>query len=247
MARCIYKIINAINNKFYVGSAVNFDKRKKRHIWRLRRGDHINKRLQAAWNKYGEPAFVFVVVEEVADDADLLAAENVWLHEHVGRDYCYNIATDATAPTRGWVKNKNPMWGKTFTHTPEAKAKIGAASKAQVQSEETKAKRRQTMKGHAVPTETRLKISASLTGEGNYWYGKTRPEHGAKVSRAVIATPPDGQPKTYASISDLRAELGLNPPTVNRALKSGAPLTRGPFAGYTFQYAEILPSSPTVL
>ena len=86
MTRCIYKIINVINNKFYVGSAVNFEKRKARHLWRLRRGDHANKHLQAAWQKYGDKAFVFAVVEVVPESADLLAAENVWLKQHVGKD-----------------------------------------------------------------------------------------------------------------------------------------------------------------
>lgn len=236
MTRCIYKIINVVNNKFYVGSAVDFEKRKARHIWRLRRGDHANKHLQAAWTKYGEHSFLFAVVEEVSEDVDLLAAENVWLKEHVGKEYCYNLGTDATAPTRGWVKEKNPMWGKRFNHTEEAKEKIRAASKARVQTEEEKAKRRQTMKGHAVRTETRLKISAALTGDGNYWYGKKRPEHGAKVSRPVQATSPRGEITTYASIVELRNTLNLNPPTVNRALKSGKALTRGPYVGWRFEY-----------
>jgi group I intron endonuclease len=135
MARGIYKIINVINNKFYVGSAVNFEKRKARHLWRLRRGDHVNKKLQAAWAKYGEAAFVFAMIQEVPETEDLLAAENVWLFEHVGKDYCYNIATDATAPQTGMYGEKNAMWGKTFTHSEDAKRRIGAASKVRVQSE----------------------------------------------------------------------------------------------------------------
>jgi group I intron endonuclease len=238
MAKCIYKIINVINNKFYVGSAVNFEKRKARHLWRLRRGDHANKYLQAAWAKYGEQAFVFAVVQEVADSEDLLAAENVWLYEHVGKDYCYNLGTDATAPTRGWSAEKNPMWGKTFSHTEDAKSRIRAASKARVQSEEEKAKRRQTMRGHSVSTSTRAKISATLSGEGNFWYGKKRPNHGAKVSKAVVVTDPSGNSKEYASISVLREEMKLKPPTVNRALKSGQPLVRGPYKGWSFKYLD---------
>lgn len=247
MTRCIYKIINGVNGKFYVGSAVNFVARKRRHVWRLRRGDHVNKPLQAAWNKYGEVAFVFCIVEEVADDADLLAAENVWLHKHVGKHYCYNIAADAMAPQTGKYGDKNSMWGKTFKHTPEAKAKISAASKQQIQSDETKAKRRKTMKGHTVSTETRLKLSASLTGDGNYWYGRKRPEHGAKVSRAVVVTTPKGRSVTYTSVTELREAMGVTPTTVNRALKSGKPITKGALRGYIFQYAEFVPSPSTVL
>jgi group I intron endonuclease len=238
MTRCIYKIINAVNNNFYVGSAVNFEKRKARHLWRLRRGDHANKYLQAAWGKYGEQAFVFAVVQEVPEFEDILAVENVWLHEHVGKDYCYNIATDATAPQTGMSGEKNAMWGRTFTHTEDAKARIGAASKIRVQSEEEKAKRRQSLKGRVVSISTRTKISATLSGEKNYWYGKKRPDHGIKVSKAVVATDPNGRSTEYASISVLREEMKLKPPTVNRALKSGKPLVRGPYKGWAFKYLD---------
>jgi group I intron endonuclease len=236
MNRGIYKIINIVNNKFYVGSAVNYERRKARHLWRLRRGDHANKHLQAAWLKYGEQAFVFVMVEHIPENQDLLVAENVWLHEHVGKDYCYNIASDAMAPTRGFTGEKNPMWGKTFIHTDEAKARIGAAAKVRVQTEEEKIKRRLTMQGKPQSAEVRAKISATLTGEGNFWFGKKRPDHGKKVSRAVQATSPDGRTLEYASISELREKSGMKPPTINRALKSGKPLVRGPYAGWSFKY-----------
>jgi len=242
MTRCIYKIINAVNNKFYVGSAVNFEKRKARHLWRLRRGDHANKHLQAAWHKYGDKAFVFAVVEVVPDDADLLAAENVWLKEHVGKGYCYNLGTDATAPTRGWTGEKNPMWGRKFSHTEDAKARIGTAAKARVQSEEEKAKRRASMKGRVIAADTRAKISAALSGEGNFWYGKQRPDHGAKVSKAVEVRDASGSVTMYPSIQALREALGVKPPTVNRALKSGKPLIRGPLKGWAFKYVDAPPA-----
>jgi len=241
MTRCIYKIINVINNKFYVGSAVNFEKRKARHLWRLRRGDHANKHLQAAWQKYGDKAFVFAVVEVVPASADLLAAENVWLKQHVGKDYCYNLGTDATAPQLGMSGSKNAMWGKTFSHTDAAKARIGAAAKARVQSPEEKAKRQATLKGRVIPVDTRAKISTALSGEGNFWYGKKRPDHGAKVRKAVEVCDATGSVTTYPSIQALRGALDLSPPTVNRALKSGKPLTRGPHRGWSFKYVDADP------
>ena len=234
MTRGIYKIINVVNNKFYVGSAVDLKRRKARHFSELRNGRHNNRHLQAAWVKYGEQAFVFVVVEELAVDADLLAAENVWLKDHVGKDYCYNIGVDATAPMLGMSGALSPTWG--YRHSEHNLKKIGVASRARVQSEDEKAKRRATMRGKPQSAETRAKISATLSGEGNYWYGKKRPEHGQKVSKAIVVTDPAGNVATYPSISALRAELGLKPPTVNRAVKSEKPLTRGKFTGWTFKY-----------
>ena len=236
--RCIYKIINVVNNKFYVGSAVNYEKRKARHLWRLRRGDHANKHLQAAWNIHTEAAFVFALVQEVALEADLLAAENVWLKEHVGKDYCYNMAMDATAPQLGMSGEKNAMWGKTFAHTEDAKLRLGKAAKNRIQSDEEKVKRRETMRGKPQPAAVRAKISAALSGEGNFWYGKKRPDHGAKVSKAVQVWDGKGNTETFPSIQALREELKLKPPTVNRALKSGLPLTRGPLKGWSFKYVD---------
>ena len=238
MTRGIYKIINVINNKFYVGSAVNFVERKRKHWWMLRKGTHANKHLQAAWIKYGEQAFVFVVVEDLPDDIDLLAAENVWLKEHVGKGHCYNLATNATAPTLGWYGEKNPMWGKTFSHTEEAKIKIAAASTGRKHTPEDIEKIRRHLIGKPKSAEVRAKISATLSGEGNHWYGKKRPDHGAKVSRAVVATKSDGQQVQYASIQALREATGMKPPSVNRALKSGAPLKRGPYVGWSFKYLD---------
>lgn len=234
MARGIYKIINIINNKFYVGSAVDLKRRKARHFSELRHGKHNNRHLQAAWAKYGEQAFVFVVVEELSPDADLLAAENVWLKEHVGKDYCYNLGVDATAPMLGVGGEASPTWGRK--RTPEelaAQSWVGRQHR-----EESKEMIRRHLVGKPKSAEVRAKISATLSGEGNYWYGKKRPDHGAKVRRAVQVTDGKGNTETFESITMLRSELQLKPPTVNRALKSGKPLTRGPLKGWSFKYVD---------
>lgn len=237
MARGIYKIINIVNNKFYVGSAVDLKRRKARHFSELRNGRHNNRHLQAAWGTYGEQAFVFVVVEEVPADADLLAVENGWLKEHVGKEYCYNIGVDAVAPMLGVSGPASPTWGRKRTpeelaaqnwtgrrHTAAAKAQIGAH-----------------LLGKPKSAEVRAKISATLTGAGNYWYGKERPDHGAKVSKAVEAHNPAGEVTAYPSIQALREALKLKPPTVNRALKAGKPLARGPYKGWSFKYVDPVP------
>lgn len=233
MARGIYKIINIINNKFYVGSAVDLKRRKTRHFSELRNGKHKNRHLQSAWLKHGERAFVFVIVETLSDDADLLAAENVWLKEHVGKEYCYNLGADATAPMLGKSGKLSPTWG--YKHTPESIAIITSASTGRTHKPEDIEKIRTRFIGKPKPAAVRAKISASLSGENNFWYGKKRPDHGAKVSRAVRAIGPNTD-IIYPSISVLRKALDLKPSTVNRALKSGQPITRGKMTGWTFKY-----------
>lgn len=234
MGMGIYKIINVVNNKFYIGSAVNFSRRKARHFSELRNNKHNNRWLQASWNKHGEQAFIFVIVEEVADKFSLLDAENKWLKDHVGKDYCYNIGVDATAPMLGFSGEKSPTWGRKRT-TRELTAQNWAGKR---HSEESKQKIKTSLKGHHVSAATRAKISQSLSGEGNYWYGKQRPDHALKVGKPVIATGPDGQEILYRSITALRDEMNIKPPTVNRALKSGKSLSRGPYKGWSFRYAS---------
>ena len=237
MNQGIYKIINVVNNKFYVGSAVNLRKRKSRHFSELRNNRHNNRHLQAAWLKYGEQAFVFVVVEEVADRAILLAAENRWLKEHVGKDYCYNMGTNATAPMLGVSGEASPTWG--YQHTEEARERIGLHSRGREHTPESREKIRQFLIGKPKAAETRAKISATLSGAGNPNYGKPRSDaFKAKVSKAIEAVSPTGEITAFPSIIALREAFGLKPPTVNRAVKSTKPLTRGPYKGWVFRYKE---------
>jgi group I intron endonuclease len=236
MNQGIYKIRNLLNDHFYIGSAVNLKRRKSRHFSELRNKKHNNKRLQAAWDKYGEEAFIFEIVELVENLSDLYKTEDKWLCGHVGTSYCYNLGMAAISPMLGLCGEKSPTWG--YKHTDEAKAKISEAGKGRVVSEETRAKRSAALKGREIPLEQRIRTSKTLSGEGKYWYGKKRPEHGVKVSRPVMAIDPAGNVATYPSITAMRQALGLTPTTVNRAVKDGVPLTRGKNAGWAFKYID---------
>lgn len=59
----IYCIENTINSKKYIGLSRDINRRWIEHRSELNRGDHVNQYLQSAWNKYGEDAFKFYVVE----------------------------------------------------------------------------------------------------------------------------------------------------------------------------------------
>ena len=280
----IYKITCTTNGKFYIGSTVNKIRRWSRHRRDLRQNKHPNPHMQAAWNVHGEEAFLFEVIEEVANDAELMLVEQRHLDEHHGKPECFNWNKYADAPMRGkkgpetprWGQpvseetrakisaglsgENHPNWGKSLPsdtkekirasnllaghterrHTPEAKAKIAAASKGRPVSLETRYKRSVALKGHEVSSLTRLKISKTLSGDGNYWYGKKRPELAEQVRKPVAAYKDGALFKEYPSIQHLREDLGLKPPTVNRALKSGQRLTRGPYVGWAFKYVKPL-------
>lgn len=80
----IYQIVNTVNGKRYVGSAVNFASRWRLHRHHLRTGKHHSVALQRAWNKYGESAFDFTILERCPRDIIL---EREQFHLDCGYDY----------------------------------------------------------------------------------------------------------------------------------------------------------------
>lgn len=78
MTSGIYKILNKSSNKFYIGSAINLEKRWINHLSDLRNSRHPNKHLQSSWNKHGELSFEFITLELV-DVQDLISREQHYI------------------------------------------------------------------------------------------------------------------------------------------------------------------------
>ena len=74
MASGIYRIRNTVNGHAYIGSAVNIAGRWAAHRHSLRHHKKSPPKLQRAWDKHGEAAFVFEVVLECPKD-ELLTHE----------------------------------------------------------------------------------------------------------------------------------------------------------------------------
>ena len=113
----IYKIRNKRNDKYYVGRTVNcFSARWTNHRGQLRNNKHSNRILQQAWNKYGEDAFEFIVLEDLSHKSVkyIHAIEQWWLRYCKGQ---YNISSDAS---------KSIMAGVPMQET--TKRKIGIAN-----------------------------------------------------------------------------------------------------------------------
>lgn len=92
----IYKIENLVNGKCYIGSAVAFVRRFSSHKSMLNSGKHDNSHLQRAFNKYGQDAFVFSVVEVVKDSSVLCQREQYHLDLLRSQGIeCYNMAFNA--------------------------------------------------------------------------------------------------------------------------------------------------------
>jgi len=91
----IYKITNKTTNDFYIGSAINFKNRKWNHISSLRKNKHKNKFVQNSWNKYGEDAFIFEIIEVVDKKESLIIREQYWMNELLPT---FNFAKKAGSP-----------------------------------------------------------------------------------------------------------------------------------------------------
>jgi len=169
----IYEICNLHDGKAtaYVGSSVDIQQRWRQHQGLLRRGKHDNPHLQCAWDKYGETAFEWCIIEEVHDEARLLEQEQYWLDRFLENpNACYNIATTAgpggTLSEEHKRKIGEAMMGKQnylgYRHTDETRRKISEA-----QAEPYPALRyRET--GEVIPAGRNL---ARLCGERNLSQG----------------------------------------------------------------------------
>ena len=74
----IYQIRNIINNKIYIGSTKNLNRRRKEHFGLLRLNKHCNTKLQNSFNKYGKENFIFEVVE-FCEIEYLTECEQYWI------------------------------------------------------------------------------------------------------------------------------------------------------------------------
>lgn len=101
----VYQIKCIINGKIYIGSGVDIYDRCEQHRRSLRRGDHVNAHLQAAWNKYGGENFEFTVLE-LTERSDLLRAEQDWIDQTQSfkREIGFNIFETAGSPGDAFVQ-----------------------------------------------------------------------------------------------------------------------------------------------
>jgi len=140
MASGIYSITNTKNHKQYIGSAVYIVHRWGSHRYYLRTNKHANKHLQAAWNKYGEDAFEFSVLE-LCEIPQLLAREQSYFdREHPEYNkapvagsqlgYKFDIAVIArmSAVRRGKYKGA-ASWNYGRKASAEARLKMSLAKR----------------------------------------------------------------------------------------------------------------------
>lgn len=143
----VYMILHIGSDTRYVGSSAGrISDRWDSHRSALRHQKHRNPHLQSAWNKYGEDAFVFVVLENVAP-ADVLDAEEHWYQKFKRAGLrLYNI--------REHVKSQ-----LGFKHSARSIEQISDANKRRVRSLGEREKLRQARLGKKLPEAVRERIA----------------------------------------------------------------------------------------
>jgi len=168
----VYGIYNTVANKWYVGSSTGTHRRWIQHQSDLKRGVHINNKLQRAYNKYGKDAFEYHILSEYQTDCNLDHYEQLWsilLQAGNKTGYCIKVG------------NRN---GKI---SEESRKKMSISAKKRGPrpvTEETKEKIRKSLTGVKHSDERRKKI-------GDVQRGKKLPDWRKKQIS-------DGLKKAYA-------------------------------------------------
>lgn len=152
------------------------------------------------------------------------------------------------ATTRQWEVS-DPRTGRK--HSEEAKEKIRAKVQVAlaegrggrfIPSEETRAKMslalkgNKNAKGHIRSEEHRRKMSDAQKGN-KHWAGKSHSEESkAKMGQPVRMISPDGEVTVFPRTTAIKEQLGIFLPTVQRSVRSGKPLAKGPYKDWRFEY-----------
>lgn len=104
----VYQIKNKVNGKVYIGSSKHIEQRWKSHIRDLQKGIHHSVHLQNAWNKYGEDAFIFSVLE-CCEEFERYDLEQKYIdkYESYKEEKGYNIFKNAHVPSNPLQAEQN--------------------------------------------------------------------------------------------------------------------------------------------
>lgn len=183
----VYSIRQIGTGRCYVGSSAKVKYRLAQHLAQLRGGKHHSAFLQRAFDKHGEAAFEFVLLEQCEIDA-LVAREQFYIDT---LNSCFNGARFAGASPRGTVPSaetraKLSAAGRGRKFTLEHRAKISAAHMGKKRRPDLVAALAEKLRGRKLPAERVEKMRASLVKRWAEWSPERRAEVGAKISAGQL-------------------------------------------------------------
>lgn len=235
----IYAITHTASGRRYIGKSVNITRRWQLHRWYLRNNRHHCGWLQNAWNKYGQDAFLFEIVEDVTDFSQLAERECFWIANTPRAFNNQRVAPDWTGLKHSPATIERMRDSAIRANTPEVRAKKSAAFRKNMEDPEKAAKRRETIlrnrstpqaiagrarKGRTFTDETKAKISQAAKSRTKHSFtGRHHTEETKRqLSEAHIGKPLS--PEHRAAIA--AAGIGRHPTPETRAKLTEAQLRR---------------------
>jgi group I intron endonuclease len=152
--RGVYAITCIPNGRRYIGSSGNVKARWAQHRSELRHGKHLRSELQADWDAYGAQAFEFTFLQSYSSEEERHSLEQQYMDEAKALGLAYNSAPRADGNTG-------------MKHTAATRAKVGAASRAAVRTDEWRRHASESQQGRILTDSHREKISDRKRGSGN--------------------------------------------------------------------------------
>lgn len=187
----IYKIVNSINDKIYVGQTT---RNIRERFYEHKKTSNPCVFLKQAMQKYGKDKFSISLIETVSSIEEANERESYWisLYNSTNGNYGYNFCSGGQgnpSPCSPKTKeklsiamlgNKNPNFGTK--KSAEWKSIISAANKGKKLSEERKKKLSEMNTGFLNPnfglkrsSETKAKMSASQKGKPRFHKTTAKP------------------------------------------------------------------------
>lgn len=187
MATAIYAIVNQTTRDMYVGSAVAVNRRWSAHRRALAKQSHHSSRLQRAHDKYGETHFDWEIIQFIDDKSNLIPREQFWIDffkpAYNSRPIANSpLGTKATAETR--AKMSAAHKGRVFSD--EHKANLSLSAQGKVISDAQKAKLAKCNTGKIYSKATRDKLSAALIGNTRAANTEFTPEERTRRSKFMV-------------------------------------------------------------
>jgi len=168
----IYQIKSKLNGKVYVGSAVNFKRRKKNHFQELKNKKHVNRYLQNHYNKYGKTDLQFSILK-FCEKEMLIEKEQFYIDTLEPEFNICKIAGSILGII--FSKETKQKMSESQTgrkHSKETKQKMSTTRMGTHPSEETIQKMSTTKTGTYLSEEIKRKISKTMAGKNHPNYGK---------------------------------------------------------------------------
>jgi group I intron endonuclease len=194
----IYKIVNLIDGKFYVGRTNDLKERWNRHIEMLRNNRHHCIYLQRAWNKYGDENFEFAI-EEVFDTGD--DEIDLKLSQQAEQELINTYKPGYGIYNTSWSSVTGVLKGEEHFHyrkTPKEWMSEEGYARAMEKWKSQKGEKNPFYgRKHSKETLQILRQKCALWGEKNGMYGKKHTDEYKKIKSEMMKGRYDGEKNPF--------------------------------------------------